>query len=213
VTVRTRIKFCGMTTPEEIALAVEAGADAVGAILAPSARRVSREALPALARAVPPFVSKVAVVVDASDDDLRAARDLGFTLQFSGGESAERCEAAAQNAPYVKVVHVAAGEEFDAARLAALDAYRGALLQFETKVAGSAGGTGASFDWTVVESLSRRRPVAISGGLTPANVGACVASARPYAVDVRSGVETNGMKDPRKMRAFVDAVRAADAQA
>lgn len=210
---RTRIKFCGMTSAEEIGLAVEAGADAVGVILAESPRRVPLDALPALGRAVPPFVAKVAVVVDPGDEELETAVRHGFTVQFSGSESPARCAAAGRFGPYVKVFHVESDQRFDADDVAALEAFEGALWQFETRVDGLAGGGGVPFSWRVVEPLARTRRVVVSGGLTPANVGECVTLVRPYAVDVRGGVETSGMKDPQKMRDFVRAVRAADAQA
>jgi phosphoribosylanthranilate isomerase len=76
---------------------------------------------------------------------------------------------------------------------------------------GRSGGTGRTFAWDEVARLRGAHAVVISGGLTPENVGACVRTARPYAVDVRSGVETDGRKDPRKVRAFIAAVRDADA--
>ncbi len=210
---RTRIKFCGMTTPEEIALAVDAGADAVGVILADSPRRVALDDVAVLGASVPPFVTKVAVVVDPSDDVLDAALSAGFTVQFSGAEPPHRCAVAGRNGPYVKVFHVKSDQRYDAADVAVLESYGGALWQFETSVAGRAGGGGVPFAWRVVEPLARMRPIVVSGGLTPGNVAECVALVRPYAVDVRGGVETDGMKDPEKMRAFVRAVRETDAQA
>jgi phosphoribosylanthranilate isomerase len=213
VSARTRIKFCGMTSSEEIALAVEAGADAVGVILAESPRRVPLAALAALGRAVPPFVSKVAVLVDPDDAELEAAVRHGFTVQFSGAEDPERCRRVGAANAYVKVFHVKSDQRYDAEDIAALDAYAGALWQFDTRVEGTAGGTGVPFAWRVVEPLARRRRLVVSGGLTPQNVAECVTLVRPYAVDVRGGVETDGMKDPEKMRDFVRAVRAADAQA
>ena len=76
---------------------------------------------------------------------------------------------------------------------------------------GRSGGTGRTFAWELARRLAGDRRFVVSGGLTPENVGACVRAVRPYAVDVRSGVESNGMKDPGKVRAFVRAVRDADA--
>jgi phosphoribosylanthranilate isomerase len=210
---RTRIKFCGMTSAADIALAVEAGADAVGVILAESPRRVALDALPALGRTVPPFVAKVAVVADPSEAELAECLRCGFTVQFSGAETPERCREAGRFGAYVKVFHVKSDQRYDPDDVAALEAYPGALWQFDTRVAGLAGGTGVPFAWRLVEPLARIRPVVVSGGLTPLNVAECVGVVRPYAVDVRGGVESNGMKDPGKMRDFVCAVRAADAQA
>ena len=209
---RTRVKFCGMTSPRDVALAVAAGADAVGVIAAESPRRVAEADLPRLAAAVPPFVDRIAVVVDPSDREAALLRALGFTLQFSGDEPADRCEQLADGLPYVKAFHLppeaagppAAGD---------LAAYGRALWMFDTRVAGRRGGTGVPFGWAAVAGVARERDVVVAGGLTPENVGACVRAVRPYAVDTRGGVETADAKDVEKMRAFVRAVREADAEA
>ncbi len=210
---RTRIKFCGLTSSEDVALAVDAGADAVGVILAPSPRRVPLEAVGALAESIPPFVSKFAVVAEPGEDELVLARALGFTLQFSGGESAEACEGFSAGRPYVKVFHVGDDPGAWTAASAAFESAPNALWQFDTHAAGRAGGSGRTFAWDAVAPVARRRRVVVSGGLTPENVAACVRMLRPYAVDVRGGVETGGMKDREKMGAFVRAVRDADAEA
>jgi phosphoribosylanthranilate isomerase len=83
-------------------------------------------------------------------------------------------------------------------------------VMFDTKVAGSHGGTGATFAWSSIARIARERPVMVAGGLTPENVGACVRSVRPAWVDVRSGVESSGAKDEGKMNRFIAAVKAND---
>ncbi len=206
--IRTRIKMCGMTSVRDIELAVEAGADAVGIILAQSPRRVERAMLATLQRAVPPLVEAVAVLVDPSDADASAPRDLGFTLQFSCNESAATCESISRGRPYIKAFHV--DESFPDRAAAAGSDFANALWMFDTRVDGRYGGTGVAFSWDIVIPTASVRPVVMSGGLTPENVGACIRHVRPYAVDVRSGVETAGSKDFEKMCAFVRAVRAAD---
>ncbi len=208
---RTRIKFCGLTSEAEIALAVEAGADAVGVIVAPSPRRVTLEALPSLAAAVPAFVTKVGVVVGPSEAEAAALRALGFMLQFSGDESAELCERLCAGAAYLKAFHVHPEESALVADLACLREYRRAVWMFDSRLDARYGGTGVPFVWHVVEAAAAQRPIVVSGGLTPENVGACVRAVRPHAVDVRSGIETAGRKDPAKMLAFVRAVHEADA--
>jgi phosphoribosylanthranilate isomerase len=205
---RTRVKFCGMTSADDVALAVAAGADAVGVILAPSPRRVALERLPALAAAIPPLVSRVGVVTGPSDDEAALLRALGFTLQFSGDESPEACERAAAGEPYIKVFHVdPAHGAFDPAHGAA---YERATWMFDTRVAGMRGGSGVAFDWQIVAAAARLRPTIVSGGLGAENVGDCIRAVRPYAVDVRSGIETQDAKDPEKMTAFARAVARAD---
>ncbi len=211
---RTRVKLCGMTSAADIALAVEAGADAVGLILAESSRRLERERFAELVRAVPPFVASVAVLADNDPTDVAFARECGVTLQFSGRESVDFCEAAAAGNLYLKTHHLA--HDGAASRVpepAELDRYPHALWLFDSTVPGARGGTGISFRWENVVALARVRPIVVAGGLTPENVAACVRAVRPYAVDVRSGVESDGRKDPEKMRAFVRAVRESDAQA
>jgi len=211
---RTRVKLCGIATPGDLDAAIAAGADAVGFIRAASPRQVDRATLEALAAALPPFVDGIAVFADSDEDDVAHARALGITLQFSGHEPAEVCERASDGRTYVKAFHIPA-DAVDAAVAAETDtpAYARALWMFDSAVRGKLGGTGIAFDWDRVVAIARQRRTIVSGGLTPENVGDCVRTVRPYAVDVRSGVESNGRKDPAKMRAFVRAVREADEQA
>jgi phosphoribosylanthranilate isomerase len=206
---RTRVKFCGMTSAADVALAVAAGADAVGVILAPSSRRVALERLPDIAAAIPPLVSRVGVVADQSGDEIALLRALGFTLQFSGDESPETCERLAAGEPYIKVFHVGADGDIDLARCAS---YERATWMVDTRVPGVRGGSGVPFDWRIAEPATRLRPTIVSGGLHAENVADCIRSLRPYAVDVRSGIETNGEKDAEKMSAFVRSVALADGE-
>jgi phosphoribosylanthranilate isomerase len=201
---RTRVKFCGMTSPADVALAVEAGADAVGVIVAQSARRVPLERLEEIAAAIPPFVARVGVLADQGKREADALRALGFTLQFSGEESAAECDALAGGAPYIKVFHV--DPEAGALDLQRCAAYSDALWMFDARGAGARGGTGTSFDWKLTEPVARAHRIVISGGLTARNVGACILKVHPYAVDVRSGIETDGKKDVAKMTAFIESV-------
>lgn len=210
---RTRIKFCGMQTPREVALAVAAGVDAVGVILADSPRRVAPDALRELALAIPPFVSKIGVVANGTEDETARLRALGFMLQFSGSEAPGACEKAAGGLPYIKVFHIRSSLAYEPGDFAELEAYERSLWMFDAKADERQGGGGMPFMWQTVEPIARERPIVVAGGLTPENVGDCVRLLRPYAVDVRSGVETAGEKDAGKMRAFVRAVRQADAEA
>ena len=212
----TRIKFCGMTSADDVALAVEAGADAVGLIVAPSERRVTLERAAEIARAIPPFIAGFAVVATADDDGLAPAlRDLGLTLQFAGPASPAACARRSGGRRYVKVLHVAADGTLDTGlhQFGPHDYGDDALLLLDTANGAGLGGSGVAFAWDAARNLARERPIAVAGGLTPDNVGACVRALRPYAVDVRSGIERDGRKDPRLMRTFVAAVRAADADA
>jgi phosphoribosylanthranilate isomerase len=214
LTLRTRVKICGCTSPADVALAVDAGADAVGVILAErSERRVSVAEMHAVAESVPALVALVAVFVDPPAALVDEALKLGAIPQFHGYEPADACEAFAAG-PYLKAYHVRADHPRTRAQFDAFARpFAHATWLFDTAAAdGRSGGTGRTFAWETARELAGDRRFVVSGGLTPDNVADCVRAVRPYAVDVRSGVETNGMKDPAKVRAFVRAVREADAE-
>jgi len=215
--VRTRIKFCGCASVRDVEAAVRSGVDAVGVIFAPaSPRHVGATTARQIADAVPPFVSLVGVFVDPNGADVRGAVAAGYVPQFSGDESAAACETAAAGR-YIKVFHVAsatAAAELEPTAFAyRAQPYVRATWMFDTAADGKHGGTGQAFDWSLVQGLVAQRRIIVSGGLTADNVGACVRRLRPYGVDVRSGIETAGVKDLAKMRAFVRAVKEADEQA
>jgi phosphoribosylanthranilate isomerase len=213
--VRTRIKFCGCTSAQDVEAAASCGVDAIGVIFAPdSPRQVPLETARAIARRAPALLSLVGVFVDPAAALVQAAVEAGFMPQFHGDEPAPVCEKLS-GGRYIKVFHVAAGGEpaVDAAAFGRMaDAYSRATWMFDTSVEGKRGGTGRSFDWERARDVARGRQIIISGGLTPDNVGACIRRARPYGVDVRSGIETGGVKDLARMRAFVRAVKEADEQ-
>lgn len=207
---RTRVKICGLTRPEDVAVAVAAGADAVGFILAPSSRQVNLGRAAELAALVPWPVERVGVFVDAAPGGVAVAVEMcGLTaVQFAGSESPDQCAAAP--VPVIKSLHVAQGD--DVAVVA--EPYRGkvAALLLDTYVPGEAGGTGRVFDWqAAAPTLPDWAPVFVAGGLGPGNVAACVAAMRPFGVDVSSGVEAEpGIKDASKIVAFCEAVSNAD---
>ncbi|MHB8050025.1 MAG: phosphoribosylanthranilate isomerase [Coriobacteriia bacterium] len=206
---RTRIKICGLTRPEDAAVAVTAGADALGVILAPSRRRVTLEQAAAVFAAVPPLVARVGVFVDAHADEVwEAVSRLGLTaVQFHGDEAPETCAAAP--VPVIKALRVGPG--FDPA---GAERYRGVVsaLLLDTLVAGEQGGTGQAFGWhDVAGRLPGWAPVLLAGGLGPDNVAEAIGVLKPFAVDVSSGVEqAPGVKDHDLIERFAAAVRAAD---
>ncbi len=192
--------------PEIAAVAAEAGADAVGFILAPSRRRVSIEQAGVIAAGLPPFVARVGVFVDAPEDEIEAAaREVPLdAVQLHGSEPPELVAALRRRGlGVVKALRV--GDGLDAGEL---ERYRAAsAVMLDTKVDGLAGGSGRPFPWEVAEGMSDRFTIILSGGLRAENVAEALAIVRPYAVDVSSGVESDGRKDPDKIRAFVDEVR------
>ncbi|MBP3060744.1 phosphoribosylanthranilate isomerase [Ectopseudomonas chengduensis] len=200
-----RSKICGITRIEDALAAVEAGADAIGLVFyGKSPRAVSIEQAAAILQALPPFVTSVGLFVDMPRDQLqqllqRLPLDL---LQFHGDESPADCEG--HGRPYIKALRVRPGEDV-AAAMAPYAGARGILL--DTFVEGVPGGTGASFDWSLVPE-NAAKPIILAGGLDAGNVATAIRQVRPYAVDVSGGVEASkGIKDAGKIRAFVRAVR------
>ncbi len=190
-------------------MAIEAGADAFGMIFAPSPRRIAWEAAIEIAHRVPTSIEPVAVFVDPSNEAVDAMRVLfpHARIQFSGNEAPEFVAAYGERA--IKAIHVAPDE--DPARLGArCDRHPRATILFDARHNGLAGGTGIAFAWELVTRIAAARRVVMAGGLSAENVTACVSSVRPYGVDVRSGIETDGRKDGEKMRAFVRAAHEAD---
>jgi phosphoribosylanthranilate isomerase len=206
---RTRIKICGLSSEADVAVAVEAGADAVGFVLyARSPRHVSAQQAGELARALPPFVTPVCLFVNAKPDEIARAIDQvpRAVLQFHGDETPAQCEAPRR--PYVRAARMRA----DLALLDFAHAYASAsALLLDADVQGFGGG-GKVFDWSLIPP-SVPLPLVLSGGLNPANVIDGVMRVRPWAVDVSSGVEASkGVKDAQAIRRFCEAVREADAR-
>lgn len=210
---RTRIKICGITRAEDGLAAAHAGADAIGLVFwAGSARRVSRVQARAIVAALPPFVTVVGLFVDPSADEVRdALADVPLDLlQFHGNEAAALCRAFGR--PYLKALAATPGVDLLESLLPFGDA-AGVLIDAPA-VEGIPGGTGRTFDWSLLPSRLPR-PLVLSGGLHAGNVGEAIRRARPWAVDVSSGVEARdaagaplkGIKDAARIAAFVEEVR------
>ena len=197
-------KLCGCTAWDDVALAIDAGADAFGMIFAPSPRRIEWSAAVEIARRLSDEIAPVAVFVDPSRNEVEAVRALlpRALLQFSGDETPEFVARYGDRA--IKVLHVDAPWDEIGCRA---ERFPDAMLLLDSRRIGLAGGTGTTFAWAGAAPLAALRRVVIAGGLTPENVAACLTSTGAYGVDVRSGVETGGRKDPRKMQAFVRAAR------
>ena len=203
---RTRVKFCGITRPDDAAAAVQAGADAIGLILVPGSPRFIDVAQAAMIRRrLPPFVQAVALFRNATAETVRRALDELHPdlVQFHGEESPEYC--ASFGVPYLRAVPMKHGA--DVADWERRFAGAAALL-LDAHGSGEQGGQGRTFDWSAVRAT---RPFVLAGGLTAENVGEAVRTARPFAVDVSSGIErAPGVKDAGKMRRFIEEVRKAD---
>jgi len=216
------IKICGNTSLADAQLAAEAGADAVGFVFSPSARRVTAEEAAQIVPHLPAALEKIGVFVDAGFEEIvatvEAAGLTGVQLHFDApaalaGQLRERFGSRLR---ILGVVH------FDARagkRVAAIarDEYIDALL-LDSRTAAAVGGTGVAFDWDAARGLifdaDGPMKFIVAGGLTPENVAEAVATLRPWGADVVSGVEAApGRKDAAKVRAFVANARAAKATA
>lgn len=203
---RTRVKICGITSAADAYAAIHAGADAIGLVFyEPSPRAVTLEQAKVICASLPPFVSVVALLVNAEVGFVHQVLDeLPIDLlQFHGDESAIFCEQFSIS--YIKAVRVrpelslaAMFTEYRSARGLLLDAYR----------AGVPGGTGECFDWQLIPT-DRPLPIILAGGLNGSNVSTAITQVAPYAVDVSGGLELSpGIKDPVKIANFMQAVKA-----
>jgi phosphoribosylanthranilate isomerase len=219
---RIQVKICGLRDAASARVAVEAGADALGFILAPSKRQVIpervrriRQDVADIGRALPPLVG---VVVNATPVEIASyvATSGVDMVQLSGDESPAIMDEI--DVPVIRALRFAVGTSVDDARRAIhawLDRSRPATwLLVEGHAQGSYGGTGTLADWGLAASLAGEVPIWLAGGLRPGTVGEAIRQVRPVGVDVSSGVETHGMKDAHKIRDFVqNAQRAGESSA
>ena len=207
------VKICGITSAEDARVAVEAGADALGFVFfSMSPRRTTVGRAAEIARTLPSTVRRVGVFVNEPREEMaRMADAVGLDLlQLHGDEPPEALEGLPR--PAIKAVRV--GKGF-ASEEAMRYASKAAGILVDTRLPGETqlpGGTGVSFDWSLVRGLAERVPfLMLAGGLDPLNVAEAIRAVRPHAVDVSSGVESlPGRKDPEKVRAFVRAAREAE---
>ena len=204
----TRIKICGITNLEDASAAIEAGADALGFILyEKSPRSVPMDRALSILAALPPFLTTVAVTVNA----MLEFTNLGWrkqlkhfgAAQLHGSESPTHCRAVAKYLPVIK-----ASPADKTAEIEPQD-YPVSAFLLDTPSA-SHGGSGRTFDWKLALEFKRKitRPLILSGGLNPENVAEAIATVQPYAVDVSSGVESSpGKKDHAKLRDFIQACK------
>ncbi|MGV3743284.1 MAG: phosphoribosylanthranilate isomerase [Burkholderiaceae bacterium] len=219
MTEKTRVKLCGLSRPEDVLAAVDAGADALGFVFyEKSARYVAPDVAAQLLRQVPPFVTTVGLFVNASPEEVARIVRLAPVkmLQFHGDETISDCCRAAEaaNRPFMRAIRIKP-DTSGADLLKCEQDYRAASglfagLLLDTWVDGYGGG-GKVFDWSLIpEELAHR--VVLSGGLSAQNVAEAVLRLHPYAVDVSSGIErAKGVKDGAMMHEFIQAVRKAEA--
>ena len=204
MTSRLFVKICGVTTPEDAAMAAAAGADAIGVNLWPGSKRhVTLEVAREVLAAVPAGVLKVGVFVDAAASEVeRCLDELGLDRAQLHGDEAPG-DFGRLDARLIRVVRVRDEASFEREA-----GWSPALWLYDAFVEGY-GGAGVPAPWPLIAARARR-PFVLAGGLTPANVAAAIAETRPEGVDVASGVESSSRrKDPAKVAAFINAARTA----
>ncbi len=213
----TRIKICGIRDKANALAAVDAGADFIGLVLAPSKRQVT----PALAHELASVVKNssdtiqvVGVFVNAPTLQVNELADFCALdwVQLSGDESWEYCSEVLR--PIIKTIRIdrQSPEELYAELSTGEKSlpHHNFIALLDPQVEGKYGGTGESFDWNLAQEVVKGFPVIIAGGLDPENVTSLIEKVAPWGVDVSSGVETGGVKDTSKIEAFIEAVRKAD---
>lgn len=200
-----RVKICGITNLDDALMACRHGADALGFVFyEKSPRYVTPEVANSIISQLPPFVTPVALFVDAEASLIDSVIQGGsrWVIQFHGSESESEC--LSYQRPYMKALRVRQGDDvvalvnqYPSASAMLLDAYK----------AGVPGGTGEVFDWSLIpDNLSK--PIVLAGGLTPSNVEQAIKQVKPYAVDVSGGVElSKGIKSEPKVQEFISGAK------
>jgi len=205
---RTRVKICGLTRPQDVVAAANAGADAVGFVFyEPSPRGVSIETAAELIRSLPAFVTATGLFVNPERgyvEEVLSKVPLDL-LQFHGDETPEFCQSFP--ARWIKAVRVRNRGDIEQAFR---DYFRASGILVDAWVADTYGGTGQSFNWDLIPSV-RPLPLILAGGLASDNVAAAVQQVRPWGVDVSGGVESGkGIKHTAKMTDFISEVHRVD---
>jgi phosphoribosylanthranilate isomerase len=203
----TWVKICGITNLGDAQASVEAGADALGFVFyEKSPRHMTIPAAAGISKQIPGFIMRVGVFVNALREVVvRAIGECGLTLlQFHGNEPPEYCS-------QFGLMSMKAFRMRDAGTLKEMAKYQTNAWLLDANSPEAVGGSGEKFNWDLaVEAQKFGKPIFLAGGLTPENVAEAVRKVRPFGVDVSSGVEISpGKKDPVKVRAFINAVKAA----
>ena len=191
----TKVKICGLSTKEAVKTAVSAGADYIGFVFAPSKRQVTVEQATELAKFIPSHIQKVGVFVSPSRAELLEAVDkVGLDFVQVHGKVVDKLF---ENLPCgsIQAVQVDEGGHVPNSQAD--------YLLFDAPVAGS----GQTFDWGQLDTTELAQPFFIAGGLNEDNVARAIQHFTPFAVDVSSGVETDGQKDHEKIRRFIERVK------
>ena len=214
----TRVKICGISQQAHALAVIEAGADFIGLVFAPSQRQVNLPQAQDIVGEVKKHseaIEAVGVFVNMPADEVNqiaSSCNLDW-VQLSGDEPWEYCHQITM--PVIKAVRIKEGQQAeeicaDLASGARVLASKRHIYLLDSQVKGKYGGTGMTFDWSLARQAAEQFPVIIAGGLTPENVAQAIEMSAPWGVDVSSGVEVDGVKDITKIRTFMEAVRRAD---
>lgn len=205
-----RVKICGVTTVEDAEFALEAGADALGLNFVPGTPRcLEGEQAREISEALAPFGTRVGIFVNERPEHvMEIAHRVGLdAAQLHGDETPEDCRWLIERGlRVIRALRVKGPET-----IAQMDAFPDCAILLDAYVKGALGGTGETFDWELARQAAVARPIILSGGLKPGNVGEAVRSVQPYGVDSSSGVEgaVPGRKDPERISSFIENARAA----
>lgn len=205
------IKICGVTSIEDALLVQQSGADAIGLNFARSSPRfLPVDAAARIVEALSGQLEIVGVFVDSPRSEILRVVGLAglHTVQLHGSETPEFLEELQREIPAYKALRIGDAADVDLAR-----EFSGERILTDAKVTGAMGGTGHTFDWSLISDLNAKRKLILAGGLRPDNVGDSIRTVRPYGVDTASGVEDSpGKKSSRKVTEFIEAARRADSR-
>jgi phosphoribosylanthranilate isomerase len=197
-----KVKVCGIKSVEHAEAAVAAGADAIGIIFAESRRKVSAETAEGICKTIPDSIMKIGVFVDESKEEIeRIAEETGLDyIQLHGNETPEFI--LSLKIPAYKALSITKENDLDG-----IEHFPGSFILVDSGHGAARGGNGTTFDWSYLERISLDKKVILAGGLNAENVKRAITKVNPYMVDVSSGVETNGVKDPEKIKDFILTVK------
>ncbi|WP_303064182.1 phosphoribosylanthranilate isomerase [Acidaminococcus massiliensis] len=202
----TKIKLCGLRRLEDVAMVNQVKPDYAGFVFAPGKRQITEALAESLRRQLDPAIAAVGVFVKAPVEEAAGLANRGIIqlIQLHGDEEEAYVKAlrGRTKAPIIRVIRVRGPES-----LQDLDRYDCDYFLLDTFSGSQFGGLGKTFDHSLLRQVRFPKPFFLAGGLDPDNVAAAIAESSPYGVDTSSGIETAGIKDKKKIRAFVSAVR------
>ncbi|OHX50921.1 phosphoribosylanthranilate isomerase [Cytobacillus oceanisediminis] len=194
-----KVKICGIRDISTALFAIENRADALGFVFAESKRKINPEAAGEIIRELPGEVLKVGVFVNETKATIEEIANVSGinVIQLHGDETPEFCSSF--SLPVIKALSVGSPDD-----LSQLDEFSCEYILLDSPKGKYRGGNGVSFDWSILNKPLQDKKMILAGGLNPENVGEGIKAANPYMVDVSSGVETEGKKDPEKIKRFID---------